>query len=657
MFELKKGIDILTDIGAVKDQTEVESIFRDKMEEAELAKIAKIKNPEARLKIANAIALGQPDRVLINTGSEEDRLRIRQLALEAGEEKKLEAADHTIHYDLAEEQARIVDRTFYIANDDEKVSSLANRISRNEAYEYVKKHMVGMMRGMTLVVGFYSRGPVGAQAAIPAIEATTSFYVCHSAELLYRNCFEDFDAEAHRVGHFFTNVHCQGPNRPEDLPNARVFMDRAHQTTYSTFCTYAGNTLLLKKGNHRFAVDRATYYRRGQELSEHMFITGLQGPGGRVTFFAGAAPSGCGKTTTAMVGEEFISDDLAQVWIAEDGTIRSINPETGIFGIIEDVNWTDDPMMMEILRGQKPAEIIFSNVLVKDGKPYWVGSGEKTPQEGFNFQGQWHEGQTDASGKPVPLSHPNARFTLRASSLANYCDKLHDPAGVVTKVFTYNGRDSDTMPPVRVARNADEGVVIGASIVSKATATEVGATGVKRQPWANQPFIPGALGDNMVAQFEFFNSPRISEENRPIMAGLNYFLTHEARGGSGSGLLGEKRDVKVWMGWLDRLIHDEVGYIDTPIGLLPRYDDLKAMFSEVLGKDYPRELYDKQFALYVDRIIGRIEMQYEAFQKEENIPDRLFDIYDQQKRELIELKQRFGPVVQLSQVEEWAAPK
>jgi len=118
--------------------------------------------------------------------------------------------------------------------------------------------MTGMMKGMTFIVGFYSRGPVGAEAAVPAIEATTSTYVSHSAEILYRNCFNDFDGEAERVGHFFTNVHSEGSNRPEDLPNARVFMDRAQQTTYSTFCTYAGNTLLIKKGYHRFADDRAT---------------------------------------------------------------------------------------------------------------------------------------------------------------------------------------------------------------------------------------------------------------------------------------------------------------------------------------------------------------------------------------------------------------
>jgi phosphoenolpyruvate carboxykinase (GTP) len=657
MLEMRKGVDILTDIGGIKDEDEVNAIFQQKMEDADLKKMQQIKNSEARLKIANAIALGQPDKVIVNTGSEEDKQRIRDLCIERGEERKLAINGHTLHYDLAKEQARIIDRTFYIANDDETVSSLANRISRPDAYDYVKEHMSGMMKGMILVVGFYSRGPVGAEAAIPAIEATTSLYVCHSAELLYRNCFESFDAEVERVGHFFTNVHSQGPNRDEDLPNARVFMDRSHQTTYSTFCTYAGNTLLLKKGNHRFAVDRATYYRRGDELSEHMFITGLRGPGGRVTFFAGAAPSGCGKTTTAMVGEEFISDDLAQIWIADDGTIRSINPECGIFGIIQDVNWTDDPKIMDILRNEK-AEIIFSNVLIDDAlKPYWVGSGEETPKEGFNFQGEWTEGMTDENGKAIPLSHPNARFTVMATALANYSDKMEDPAGVVTRVFTYNGRDADTMPPVRVARDADEGVVIGASIVSKATATEVGATGVKRQPWANQPFIPGALGDNMVAQFEFFNSDKIAPENRPILAGLNYFLTDEARGGTSQALLGEKRDVKVWMGWLDRLIHNEVESIATPVGLLPKYEDLKAMFNEVLDKEYPKELYDKQFSLYIDNILARIELQYDAFKKEENIPNRLFEIYDEQKRDLLELKDKYGSIVLIEKVEEWSANK
>ena len=650
MLELKKGVAIINDLGGVIRPEDVENVFRQSMDDSNFAKIQKIRNEEARRQIANAIVVGQPDSVFINTGSPEDRRAVVEMSLQRGEESNLAIEGHTIHYDLAKEQARIVDRTYYITNEDESVSSLAKRIDRPEAYQYIKEHMTGIMKGMILVVGFYSRGPVGAVASIPAIEATTSLYVCHSAEILYRNTFEHFDAEAERMGFFFTNIHSQGPNRTEDLPQARVFMDRSHQTTYSFFCTYAGNTLLLKKGNHRFAVDRCTYLRRGLELSEHMFITGIKGPGGRLTFFAGAAPSGCGKTTTAMVGQEFISDDLAQIWIEEDGSIRSVNPEKGIFGIIEDVNWEDDPMMMKILR-RPGEEVIFSNVLVdKDLKPHWVGNGEVSPDQGTNFQGPWQKGQTDAAGKPVPLSHPNARFTINAESLDNYSPKIEDPAGVITRVFTYNGRDSDTMPPVWVAKDPNHGVVLGASIISQATATEVGATGVKRQPWANQPFIPGALGDNMRAQFEFFNSDRIGEAYRPILAGLNYFLTHGARGGEGKALLGEKRDVQVWMNWMERLIYNEVTAIETPIGLLPKYDDLRQLFKSLIDKEYGPELYEKQFSLHIDNILARIELQTEAFKKDENIPDLLFEIYEEQKQGLLELKGKFGAIVKPEQL-------
>ena len=83
-----------------------------------------------------------------------------------------------------------------------------------------------------------------------------------------------------------------------------------------------------------------------------MFITGIEGPGSRVTWFAGAAPSGCGKTTTAMAGHQFVGDDLAQMWIDEKGAIRSVNPECGIFGIVEDVNREGDPGLMDLLRNE-----------------------------------------------------------------------------------------------------------------------------------------------------------------------------------------------------------------------------------------------------------------------------------------------------------------
>ena len=652
----KDVIDIVTELGGIKTIEAAQKLIEERLDATNLSKLSPIKNESVLRKIANAIVLCNPDSVFINTASDEDRQFIRELSLKKGEESKLPMEGHTIHYDLKDEQGRIIDRTFYIHNKGEEVNTLANLKDRSEAFEDIKDKMTGIMQGKIMMIGFYLRGPVGAPASNPAVEISSSTYVLHSADILYRNVYSDFDKEVEKLGHFYTNIHSEGLNRPEDLPNARVFMDRSHLTTYSFNCTYAGNTLLMKKGNHRFSVDRSVYEKREEQVAEHMFITGIEGPGDRVTWMIGAAPSGCGKTTSAMAGDRFVGDDLAQCWIAEDGSVRSINPEAGIFGIVEDVNWEGDPMLMECLRNPG-TEIIWSNVLIdEDGVPQWVGNGEDPPpQKGTNFQGPWERGMVDNNGKEIPMSHPNSRCTLSNSALGNYSEMNEASDGVETRIVTYSGRDSDTMPPVWVARDSDRGVVIGASIVSAATATEVGATGIRRQPWANAPFIPGSLGDYMEAQFQFFGSKKIADNKRPILAGLNYFLTEEARGGNSKQLLGEKRDVKAWMAWLERRAHGEVDAIATPIGYLPKYEDLKDLFKSKIDKDYPEDLYVKQFSLYVDNIIARIDLQIEAYGKEKNIPQKLFDIYKEQRQELVELKDKYGAIVTPKQLAEASA--
>ena len=52
------------------------------------------------------------------------------------------------------------------------------------------------------------------------------------------------------------DAHSVAMESPMDPKMSRAPLPK---TTYSMNCTYAGNTLLLKKGNHRFSVDRAVY--------------------------------------------------------------------------------------------------------------------------------------------------------------------------------------------------------------------------------------------------------------------------------------------------------------------------------------------------------------------------------------------------------------
>lgn len=652
MNPYKNVPDLIVELGGIKTMTEAREVFARRADDANKEKFQAITDLSILVKVANAIHLCRPEHVFINSGAPEDLQFIRDLAIRQSEEFHLPMPGHTYHFDLKEEQGRIIDRTFYVAENhgEDEVSSLALAKSRSAVMDELAAELSGIMEGKTMLVGFYSRGPLGSPASDPAIEITSSAYVMHSAELLYRNIYKDFNDAVLNRGYFYTNIHSQGNNTPEELINARVFIDRAHMTTYSYRCTYAGNTLMMKKGNHRLSIDRAVYKQSGDQLAEHMFITGVKRghqDGGK-TWIIGAAPSGCGKTTSAMAGTYFVGDDLAQLWVnGADGTVRAINPEAGIFGIVEDVNYEGDPMLMDLLRHPK-TEVIWSNVLIDENNaPQWTGNGEEhAPVKGVNFQGPWWQGKTDENGKPVPMSHPNARCTLSYQYLANYDKEAENPAGVPISIITYSGRDTDTNPPIRIAKNYEEGIVIGACIVSAATATEVGASGVKRQPWANASFIPGPLADYMKSQYAFFSNPNIAADKRPVFAGLNYFLNDLSRGGATTKLLGEKRDVKVWMAWMDRYAFGEMEAIDTPIGYLPKYADLQALFRQIIGKEYSKELYDRQFALYTDKHIERLAMQEQAFAAEQGeIPTIFMEILRRQQAELKALKAKYGAII------------
>ena len=135
----KDVIDIVTELGGIRTAEAADKLFADRIKADQLARLDKVKKEAVRLKIANAIILCDPDNVFVNTASDEDRQFIRELSLEKGEEKPLPMENHTIHFDLKEEQGRIIDRTFYISNEGEEVNSLANKMDRSQAFEDIKE--------------------------------------------------------------------------------------------------------------------------------------------------------------------------------------------------------------------------------------------------------------------------------------------------------------------------------------------------------------------------------------------------------------------------------------------------------------------------------------------------------------------------------------
>ena len=53
--------------------------------------------------------------------------------------------------------------------------------------------------------------------------------------------------------------------------------------------------------------------------------------------------------------------------------------------------------------------------------------------------------------------------------------------------------------------------------------------------------------------------------------------------------------------------HGEVGALKGPTGWIPKYDDLKPLFQQVLGKDYSHDDYVAQFTIRIPECLAKLD--------------------------------------------------
>jgi len=612
------------------------AILRAKMDEASFAKLEAIENPKVHSFVAEVVELGDPDTVFVASDADEDVAYVRQTAIDRGEEKPLAAEGHTVHFDGYQDQARDKARTKYLLEKGVDLGERLNSIDREEGIAEVKGFFKGAMKGRQALVRFFCLGIPDSEFAIPVMQVTDSYYVGHSEDMLYRSGYEEFRRRGDSP-EFFRIMHTAGKlaadNTSAEVDKRRIYIDLEEELVYSVNTQYAGNTVGLKKLSLRLAIRKAA--REGW-LAEHMFLMGAKGPEDRTTYFLGAFPSACGKTSTAMIpGQTIIGDDLAYLRKV-NGQVRTVNVERGIFGIIRDVNASDDPEIWKVLN--EPGEVIFSNVLMKDGKPYWLGMGVDTPETGFNHSGEWQAGKTDENGKKVDIAHKNARYTIRIDDLANRDPEFNNPEGVVAGGVIYGGRDSDTCVPVEQSFDWVHGVITkGASIESETTAATLGAEGVRAfNLMSNIDFLSMPLGRYIKMHLDFAEGLSAV----PLVFGVNYFLK-DAEGKYLNGML----DKRVWLQWMELRCHGDVEAITTPTGMIPTYEDIAGLFRKYLDQDYTRANYEEQFKIRVPELLAKIDRITEVYRSEQEIPEVLFDTLSAQKGRLEELKSARGDYV------------
>ncbi|HIE34223.1 MAG TPA: phosphoenolpyruvate carboxykinase (GTP), partial [Candidatus Altiarchaeales archaeon] len=291
-------------------------ILKKRLDKGNYEKLMAIENPKLHEFISRYIKLLNPSTVSVLTDSEEDIKYIRDAAIRNKEEAKLKTKGHTVHFDGYCDQARDKENTKILAPKGVYLGPRINVMDREEGIKEIHEILKDIMKGHELYVKFFCLGPTNSEFSIPCVQLTDSAYVAHSEDLLYRQGYNEFI----RLGNydkFFKFVHSQGElveaglglKVSKNIDKRRIYIDLQDEIIFSANTQYGGNTIGLKKLAMRLAINRAS--KEGW-LTEHMFIMGVHGPNGRISYFAGAYPSMCGKTSTAMIeGETIVGDDIA----------------------------------------------------------------------------------------------------------------------------------------------------------------------------------------------------------------------------------------------------------------------------------------------------------------------------------------------------------
>lgn len=618
-------------------------LMHSRMDHDSYEKLAALKNPKVMDFVRFFIGHCRPESVYVCTDSENDIQHVRNRALETGEETALAKAGQTIHWDSYGDQARDRQNT-RIMVPGEKLESMSalNIIDLDEGYREIQAIAKGIMEGKEAIIQFFSEGPTESPFTVPCIQFTDSWYVAHSEYILYRSAYHHFlkmkDAEKED---FFCFIHSTGAldarGNSLNLDRRRIYMDTYNNIVYSMNCQYAGNSVGLKKQAMRLAINKA-----GQEgwLCEHMFVMAvIDEKKDRRTYFCGAYPSACGKTSTAMIpGERIVGDDIAY-FRNIDGEFRAVNVEFGMFGIIKDVNEEDDPVIFENL--MKEQELLFTNVLMgPDRHPYWLGMGVETPEEGRNHFGAWQKGAVDDKGAEVRIAHGNARYTMRLDYLKNI-DKegFESKTGVQVEGILYGGRDSDITVPVEESPSWRDGILMkAATLESETTSATLGKEGVRKSdPMAITDFLSYPLGQYTMNNLRFGETV----DQPPRIFSNNYFMRNTA-----GNFITSKLAKKVWLHWAEGRLHGVYDAYDTPTGKIPRYEDLVILFQKHLEEKFSKEDYEYLFSFRCSGWIGKLERTKAFYTKmDPYTPQELFDYWDQAIEHIQVAKERFGDVI------------
>lgn len=579
----------------------------------------------------------QPTEVVWVDGSEAENTRLTDELVEAGTFVRLNPdtfPNSFAAFSDPRDVARVEEQTFICSKDEREAGFTNNWMEPTEMKTKLEGLFSGSMRGRTMYVIPFVMGHLDAKDPKFGVEITDSAYVVTSMRIMATIGTPVLDRMTELEADFVPALHSLGAPLADgetDVPwpcNEEKWIVHfpEERSIWSYGSGYGGNALLGKKC---YALRIASVMAREEGwLAEHMLILKLTSPQDKTYYLSAAFPSACGKTNLALLDPtiegwkvETLGDDITWMRFGEEGELRAVNPEAGLFGVAPGTGWQTNPNAMRaIAKGNS----VFTNVaLTDDGGVWWEGMTEEVPEHLTDWQGRdWTPDMEHTA------AHPNARFCTPIDQVDILAEEYNHPDGVEISAILFGGRRKTTVPLVTQSRDWANGIFMGSTLSSETTAAAAGQVGrVRRDPMAMLPFIGYDAGDYLKHWLTL--SADANQARLPKIFLVNWFR-RTADGGFAWPGFGENSRVIKWV--IERL-EGTADAVETPIGFVPTGDSL-----DLTGLDMsPAEV---EAAVRVDAAewaeeLEGIEQWYERFG--ESLPEEM-------RGQLEELKERFSTV-------------
>jgi len=601
---------------------------------------AGLTNPHVRDYVAYWAGITGAEK--IEVVSAEDDARLLEESLAAGELLPVTGGRYYSR-SYFKDTARSEERTVVATSNPADKGIYNNWKPAEETVATLTERMRGASQGKTMYVIPYLMAPQGSplEAYAAGVELTDSRPVVNQmirmarVGVAYINNLQD-PASFVRAVHVTGDLPRLGQGTPDDQ---RLFATVADQRTILHFgSSYGGNALL---GKIAHGLRQACYDGRasGKFLAEQFLLLGIKDKQTGKTFHVvGGFPSASGKTNLSMtlapdaLGDRyevtFYGDDIAWMWVDDEGKLRAFNPENGVFGVAKDTNEATNPGAVEAILPGSGA--IFTNVAYNEltHDVWWEG---KTKHHPDDLEGwiDW-KGERIAHRNPDeqgdPWAHPNSRFTTTIEHVPNAAEDYNDAAGVVVNAIIFGGRTRDREPLIRAIKDVAEGVYDGMTLGAEATFAAEGVEGQLRyDPMSMRPFLAYEEGDYAQHWLNIIGAAK----QKPIFAHVNWFQRDPE---DGHFLWNGYRDNVRALLWLLQYQAGEVEGVETAVGVLPKAEELN-----LEGMSFEDGDLEKLLSIDVERWVQEMKFREEHL-SQFNLPEEIWEAHRRVAKSLEEAR-------------------